>query len=670
MANMGQDVKEAMTGGSVAVVGRNAVTDDNIVDNSISREKLNFYLTISNNNLANRNNFMINKTYNSSGTLVEGYSNTGFIPVTPGLKYYCYNQNGLGAWYCYWNNEKEYISGGILYDRFTPIDVARYITITIYNDYVDEFYVTLHPDNPYGKKICDEELIITNDNIQDKTISRDKLNFLTKHSYNLVDPDNYIIGHTYNDKGEYIFGYNNTGFISVKPNTRYIFNDSSGGAWCCYWDENKNFISGLVGRGVLNTPSNCYYITVLIYDDQLDTMYVCEEQYKDMYDVFYYTDDLLKIPANSILGEISSEHIQDNSITTHKLQANSVDPTCVTFINTERTNNLYNKNDKITNGYYDVDGTWRPGGEYYSSSFIPVEPNTTYAFESFSGQGARWAKAYWDADKRVINTPKQWASIFTTPDGCYYVTVTTDLPGVEQAMLVQGNTTPSVYEPYYTYVLAEEIDIPSSASNNKLKNKKWNAMGDSITNGYGYLAYHHWIAQECGVLVRNYGISGNRLSTDGGPHGVPMCIRYADMDDDVDIITVMGGTNDQAHGVPLGVFSDRTVDTFYGGLHVLIQGLIAKYPGKTIAFLTPIQRSGCKDDNGFKAGGLIEYVDAIIEVCEYYSIPCLDLFRHGGIQHDIESVASVYIKDGTHPTNEGHRDILAGKIRGFLESLL
>lgn len=40
MANMGQDVKEAMTGGSVAVVGKNAVLNDNIVDGQISINKL------------------------------------------------------------------------------------------------------------------------------------------------------------------------------------------------------------------------------------------------------------------------------------------------------------------------------------------------------------------------------------------------------------------------------------------------------------------------------------------------------------------------------------------------------------------------------------------------------------------------------------------------------
>lgn len=40
MANMGQDIKEAMTGGSVAVVGKNTILRENIVDGQVTFEKL------------------------------------------------------------------------------------------------------------------------------------------------------------------------------------------------------------------------------------------------------------------------------------------------------------------------------------------------------------------------------------------------------------------------------------------------------------------------------------------------------------------------------------------------------------------------------------------------------------------------------------------------------
>ena len=43
MANMGQDVKQALTGGSVAVVGENTILSENIVTQQINKEKTNFF---------------------------------------------------------------------------------------------------------------------------------------------------------------------------------------------------------------------------------------------------------------------------------------------------------------------------------------------------------------------------------------------------------------------------------------------------------------------------------------------------------------------------------------------------------------------------------------------------------------------------------------------------
>ena len=47
MSNMGQDVKEAMTGGSVAVVGKNAILTENIVDGQVTMDKLSEYDSLS-----------------------------------------------------------------------------------------------------------------------------------------------------------------------------------------------------------------------------------------------------------------------------------------------------------------------------------------------------------------------------------------------------------------------------------------------------------------------------------------------------------------------------------------------------------------------------------------------------------------------------------------------
>ena len=61
LANMGQDVKEAMTGGAVAVVGVNAVLRENVVNGQITGEKTDFI--IGNENILNPNYCVIGRLY-------------------------------------------------------------------------------------------------------------------------------------------------------------------------------------------------------------------------------------------------------------------------------------------------------------------------------------------------------------------------------------------------------------------------------------------------------------------------------------------------------------------------------------------------------------------------------------------------------------------------------
>ena len=88
-----------------------------------------------------------------------------------------------------------------------------------------------------------------------------------------------------------------------------------------------------------------------------------------------------------------------------------------------------------------------------------------------------------------------------------------------------------------------------------------------------------FLANEYGCVSRNYGIIGSTLQYDADKN--PMCVRYADMDSDADIVAFMGGTNDYWYNKPLGTFGDTQDTTFYGALDVLVSGLIAKYPTAT-----------------------------------------------------------------------------------------
>jgi len=208
----------------------------------------------------------------------------------------------------------------------------------------------------------------------------------------------------------------------------------------------------------------------------------------------------------------------------------------------------------------------------------------------------------------------------------------------------------------------------------KWQGKKVNFLGDSITSGHGTtIIYHEIIKLKLGLEVaRNYGISATRIASCEDDEGNSMSVRFSKMEDDVDLIMVFAGTNDFGHDkAPIGDFEDRNTNTFYGACHVLMQGLIEKYYKETIAFITPIHRDFHEDvsyEKNTSGDTLKQYVSIIKEVAQFYSIPVLDLYSVSGMQPKIPIIKEVYIPDGLHPNEAGHKR-LAEKIISFMETL-
>ena len=216
----------------------------------------------------------------------------------------------------------------------------------------------------------------------------------------------------------------------------------------------------------------------------------------------------------------------------------------------------------------------------------------------------------------------------------------------------------------------------------ELKNARIGFLGDSITFGVGtsnaennYEGYRFpdLFAKRTGAIAFNYGISGTRIAKQSAPvewepPSGHYSLRVDKMEENLDAVVVFGGTNDFGHGdAPLGVMSDREENTFYGALHYLIIKLLNKYPKATIVFLTPFHRVGentLVNTFGVRREPLIKYVNAIREVCEYYSLPVLDLYKNSGIQPEVDIIREIYMPDGLHPSDLG-----AAKISNMLTSL-
>lgn len=217
----------------------------------------------------------------------------------------------------------------------------------------------------------------------------------------------------------------------------------------------------------------------------------------------------------------------------------------------------------------------------------------------------------------------------------------------------------------------------------ELKNKTINFLGDSITEGCGTsckeAVFHSIIKEKYGLKeVRNYGEGGTRIARQSEVKNIArdrdFILRTWEMNPDADVVVVFGGTNDFGNGqAPLGKFTDRGMYTFYGAVHFLIRALIEKYLGKQIVFMTPLHRwnengEGAWKPDGVKQMKLKDYAHAIKEVCEYYSVPVLDLFAEGELRGNTAEWYKQLMPDGVHPNDEGHK-IIANKLGKFLENL-
>lgn len=216
----------------------------------------------------------------------------------------------------------------------------------------------------------------------------------------------------------------------------------------------------------------------------------------------------------------------------------------------------------------------------------------------------------------------------------------------------------------------------------KIEGLKINFLGDSITEGVGVSIPENIYWQRIGKLgatVRGYGISGTRFARQTTPSESPsydldFVMRAQEMEDDADVVVVFGGTNDFGHGdAPIGVPTDRGPYTFWGACHTLFTDLINKYPTATIVVMTPLHRLSEDDPNSDtrkppNSRPLIDYVNAIKTVAEYYSIPVLDLWSVSGIQPRVDILREKYCPDGLHPNDAGHK-IIADRLAGFLSTL-
>ena len=196
----------------------------------------------------------------------------------------------------------------------------------------------------------------------------------------------------------------------------------------------------------------------------------------------------------------------------------------------------------------------------------------------------------------------------------------------------------------------------------KLEGKRFNFLGDSITEGQGTTGiekrYHQIIKEKYNMEVAYaYGLGGTRIARQAVPtQECTKCDLYFElraeiMERNVDAVVVFGGTNDYGLGdAHMGDVDSEDVYTFCGAINSLINKLKKDFPKAEIIFMTPIHRQEENVPQSPDSKTLADYVAAILEVCNKRGVKVIDLFKINPIDPYDEEL----VPDGLHPGDAGH----------------
>ncbi len=214
-------------------------------------------------------------------------------------------------------------------------------------------------------------------------------------------------------------------------------------------------------------------------------------------------------------------------------------------------------------------------------------------------------------------------------------------------------------------------NVKEVTQNNPFKGKKWVTIGDSITYGYyevssGVGGRYQWqekVANHFEMNFVNLGISGSTTAgfmRDEIKNNIPS---------DVDIITVMGGTNDYGQNVNINDVKDYEFSggTYPGAIRDLIRYLTTNFPNAKILFSNCVGGGASSDgitlyEKNEQGKTYYDYAKKCIEITNEMNIPCIDLFSECGINLFNRSK---FISDTVHPTVLGYDQIAYVYIDNF-----
>lgn len=464
-----------------------------------------------------------------------------------------------------------------------------------------------------------------------------------------VDKGTLVADSYVKDNGDFASygGWSRTGYLSCENWLTVTLSIASN--YCAFYDANKAFVARaqFTANTAIDVPSLAKYIAIssttvnmaavtitATYDGLGKRLSVCERDIASINaDVSDIENQIAETPASEIIPELTI--IQNSQVTSS-------------------TGVISESDTNSRSDYTIIDKA-----------------------ESIKLTGATFFNCcFYKRDKTFISGTTTTSGNISVPSGAYYAIFTASKATAGNAVLTLNNVG--------TIITVIHDDI------NWCKGKKINWIGDSIVDGPDF---DEIVVTRLELVKQNeYGINGSTISLNGnGSDGRnALCERYDDMTDDADIVAVSCGTNDWMYAwAPVGTINDAddgsSNTTFYGACKALCKGLIDKYPQKVVFFTTPIKRAQAfENGNGgeYTEDGVMttpysknkygktlgDYADIIKEVCGYYSIPVLDMYRESMLNPHIASQQDMFDSAKTHPNATGQK-VMARRCAAWLRAL-
>lgn len=304
MGNMGQDVKEAMTGGSVAVVGEGSVNQPNINPNQVTEYETSFIKK--NKNLFNKKNIINGYLLNSQDgvTLNEDSSwstSKEFIRVIPNSTLY---KNKVGGYVLFDSSFNRISSKGNGTGSTTiPIpENVYFIKVNLLNVDIGSYqleYGEVETEYEEGRIWFDEKIGLSGASLERESIEINKMTGF-ESSKNILNPRRIINGAYVNrTNGEFISNQNNFAYkgiaIPVGADKLRVGEFDEGSVNYAIRDMNGYYIAGgqilpSNSNKVFNVPKGAVSIDISFEKNQVGKamLSVGEEQvaYDDYYKFF------------------------------------------------------------------------------------------------------------------------------------------------------------------------------------------------------------------------------------------------------------------------------------------------------------------------------------------------------------------------------------------------